>query len=251
MQNDLALVSVGSLISLVLALLTFGGWAKAIALVPMVLFLPGYALAAAMFPPGSIPRSERCVYIVGLSVGAATLGGLLWQLVLNLDRNTWAVLLTLVTLVGCAVAWRGRAASTSPKREIAMPSLPRVGPLTALAVLAALALAIAAVNIAIDGIERQRGMSHFSSLWMVPRSEEAGSIEVGVWNHMGNPHQFRLSVERKGAPLRTWNLRLGPDQRLQRVLSAAELPGRGMLVVTLYRDGKLYRRTKLDTGVGA
>jgi hypothetical protein len=251
MQNDLALVSIASLISLVLAVLSFGGWAKVIALTPMVLFLPGYALAAAMFPPGSIPRTERFVYIVSLSVGTAALGGLLWQLVLDLDRTAWAVLLTLVTLVGCAVAWRGRAGSTSPKRAISMPRLPRVGPLTALALLAALALVVAAVNIAIDGIERQRGTSHFSSLWMVPRSEEAGSIEVGVWNHMGNPHQFLLSVERRGEPLRTWSRRLGPDQRLQRVLSAAELPGRGVLVVTLYRDGKLYRRTKLVTGVGA
>ena len=75
-SRDLAVVCLGAIASLVLMALPFDGLVKALLLVPMVLVLPGYALSAALFPPSTLTRAERLVYTFALSVGAASLGGL-------------------------------------------------------------------------------------------------------------------------------------------------------------------------------
>jgi hypothetical protein len=252
--GDLALASAAAIASLVLALLPAGGLAWEVALVPLVLVLPGYALAAAMFGPGTIARAERLVYTVSLSVGAAALSGLFWQLWLGLDRLAWASLLTAVTLLACAVAQRRRLAP--PRREPKrLPQLPRPNWPTALAIVAAVAIAVVAVDTAAEGLEDQRGMSHFSSLWIVPDADQGGSLEVGVWNHLGAAHDYRILVDRGGIVLRDRRLRLGPHQQLQMTLAAPELigseiPSKELVVVTLYKDGVPYRRTEFDAGVG-
>lgn len=252
--GDLALASAAAIASLVLAALPVGGPAREIALVPLVLILPGYALTATMFGPGTIPRAERLVYTVSLSVGAAALGGLFWQLWLGLDRLAWVSLLTAVTLLACATAQRRRLAP--PRREPKrLPRPPRPGWPTALAIVAAVALAVVAVNTASEGLESQRGMSHFSSLWIVPAADQDGSLEVGVSNHLGAAHDYRILVDREGIVLRDRRLRLGPHQQLQMTLAAPELigpevPSKKLVVVTLYKDGVPYRRTEFETGVG-
>ncbi len=60
-SRDLTRVQAASLVSLVLMVLPFGGLLKELALVPLALILPGYAISAAMFMPGSITRGERLV----------------------------------------------------------------------------------------------------------------------------------------------------------------------------------------------
>jgi uncharacterized membrane protein len=248
---DLAVTAVAALASFALALLPFGGTVKEIALVPLALALPGYAFVAAMFPPGTISRAERLVYTVCLSIGAAVLCGLFWQLLFELDRFTWALLLTLATLIASAVAQRRRIASPRPVR---LRAAPRPGLPTVLAMVIAIAVAVEAISLAADGLENQHGGSRFAALWIVPGPDD-GSVDVGVSNHLGATHEYRLRIDRGGMVLRNLRLRLGPHQHLQTTLSASELvspalPGKRQVVATLYKDGTIYRRTELQTGGG-
>lgn len=238
-----------SLALLILMVLPLGGLARNIALVPLVLVLPGYAISLAMFGPGAISRGERIVYTLSLSVAVAALGGLFWQLLFGLDRMAWAFLIVAIVLVAAWVAQRRNVPRPSRATERRTSRL-RVGLPTALAMLAALVLAIVAIDIAADGLRDQRAESHFSSLWIVPQGPNEDSVEIGVWNHQGSVYTYRLSVDRAGIPVWLWEGRLGAHKRKQVVLGLDEIPGAGPVVVTLYKDGALYRRTELETGVG-
>ena len=246
---DLAVVCAASLLCAVLVALPLGGLVSGLLLVPLVLVLPGYALAAALFPPGTIPREERLVYIFALSVGATALGGLLWQLAFKLEQATWVLILVLVTLAAAAVALRRRAVARTPLQTPHLPSLPRPGAATALALLAAVTLTVLAVRSATAGLQDQRGEAHFSGLWAVPTG--AGGIETGVSNHQGAVHRFGLFVEREGVVLRGWKRRLGATQSEAFSLDPSQLTGRGPVTVSLFRDGELYRRVEIQTGAEA
>lgn len=248
-SRDLVLVAGGALASLFLMALPIGGVATALALVPLVLFLPGYALAAAMFPATTLARTERAAYSFALSVSASALGGLVWQLAFGLDRLTWALILAAVTLAGCAVARRRRAAQ-APRQRRPRARLPRLDRPTALAAVIAAALAIAAVRTAIDGLQQQRAESNFSSLWVMPREDGSGAIEVGVSNHQSAVHYYRLHVGAARRTLQTWEGRLGSRAQEQLILDPA-IPPEAKIVVSLFRDGRLYRRVELQAGVGA
>jgi uncharacterized membrane protein len=255
-SRDLALVAAGTLVSLILIALPFEGFVKAMALLPMVLFLPGYALAAALFPDRRSPgRAERAIYVFALSVAAASLGGLVWQFAFELTRASWAFLLGAITLAGCEVARRRRRAPgairsrSHPSRWRRGERALRLDAPTAITVLIGVGAAVAAVVIATDGLQEQRAEARFSALWAVPLDSTSGAVEVGVLNHQGTVHDYRLEVEAAGREIQQWRGRLGSRERKRVVLPAGTLPP-GTLVFSLYRDGSLYRRTELHTGTG-
>lgn len=249
-SRDLTRVKAASLASLFLMVLPFGGLPKALALVPLVLVLPGYAISAAMFMPGSITRGERLAYTLSLSVGAAAIGGLAWQLLFGLSRASWAFVLVAIALVAARIARRRRAAmsSDSAKRR---SRLPRLGLPTALAILAAVVLTVVAVNVAIEGMRDQRAESHFSSFWALPHGPSGKSVEIGVQNHQGAVYVYRINVTRAGIPVWLWKGRLGAHKLKQVVLNFRGIPSAAPLVVTLYKSGVPYRRVELQPGSGA
>ena len=88
----------------------------------LVLGLPGYALEAALFEPGSLTTSLRLLMMVGLSLAAGVIGGLaLYWTPLGLQTGTWYVWLASITVGACLVGFvrfpahpSGQAASSSP-----------------------------------------------------------------------------------------------------------------------------------------
>lgn len=253
-SRDLLLVAAASLASLGLMAIPVDGLVKALLLVPAVLVLPGYAISRAIFPFGRLPGEERLVYTFALSVGAAALGGLVWQLAFDLDRFTWAAVLTAITLLSCGIAQRRRA-TPKARRERGRfgsraDSLPRLDLPTGVALLAAVAIAVAAVAVAADGLREERAESHFSALWIAPESP-TGGVKVGVWNHQGAVHEYRLTVEAAGKTIDEWRGHLGAHQNKQLALAPLAFFPEERLVVSLYRDGALYRRAALEGEVGA
>ena len=130
--GDLTAVAGLALAGLALALIPVPGPVRTAAVLPLLLILPGYALAAALFRPGEISRELRMVLSVALSVGVTALGGLLVQLVVRLDRPVWAALLTGVTLLAIAIAL-DRRDGMSPDSEETRLRLPRIGVATVVA----------------------------------------------------------------------------------------------------------------------
>jgi uncharacterized membrane protein len=249
--RDLAAVVALALVGLLVSLLPVAGWVKAVALLPLVLILPGYALAAALFPPGVIGRDDRLVFTVAFSVGASALGGLLLQVALRLDRPVWAALLFSLTVLACAVALMRRDGTPGDHQVSSRP--PRVGALSVAAILAAAAIAGWGIAIATRGVHRQLDNSQFSLLWVVPQRGGAGTggeapVSVGISNQEGRDASYLLRVRRDGVTLRDWRIHLVADQQWQRGLAASTISGSGPLLVQLYRGGELYRHAQLRIG---
>lgn len=250
-SRDLVVACALAALGLVVSLVSPGGWLQVVTLTPLVLVVPGYALAAAFFPPGFVTRDERAVLTVSFSVGAWALGGLLTQLVVGLDRVAWILLAVSITTVASAVAQARRdGLSTSPTAPVRLG-----GPLPAAAAyLAAIAIAGLAVAIAAGGQSRQLSSSHFSVLWLLPQGPPSGyagdhpatqPVVVGARSHEDRALTYRLQVTRNGRTVSQWELRLKPGQRWQARLPGPAIAGGGPLVASLFRDGALYRRVAL------
>lgn len=242
---DLLAVAGLAAISALAALASPPSWLEAVMLLPLALALPGYALAAAFFPPGTIPVAQRFVHSFVLGVSAAGIG-LLLQLFVALDRTAWATLLLGLTLAACAVALSRRWAAAPAKRRA--PGRPRLPLLAALIAALGLAGAGASVAIAVDGVREQQSRQVFASLWAAPAHEEAAApVEVGVRNH-GGPSDYKLAVSVAGKVVQTLPARLGGRPEWQTVLAPPVTWSTESLLITLMHRGRLYRSLELNVG---
>src|SRR4051794_9717466 len=107
---DLVVVAALAVAQLGLAFVSnFEGPLRVAVGLPAVVFAPGYALTAAVWPRGGLTSAERFALSLGLSLSLATLGGLaLYATGVGLWPIPWAVLLGVPTLIGSQVAIRRR-----------------------------------------------------------------------------------------------------------------------------------------------
>lgn len=248
-SRDLVAVVATALLGLIVALIHVGGWIEVVALLPLVLVLPGYALAAALFGPGAIPLAERTVYVVALSLTATGLGGIITQLVLSLDRLVWAVVLFLVTLAASRLAQRRRDQRPNNLREPHL-DLPSFNPLSVAVVLAALAISGWAVSIAGNNAKQTRHDAHFTELWVLPveattADTEQGGVTIGVSNHEGHAVSYRVRVAQRGASLAARSIRVQGGRNRQIRIVAPAISAADPLQVTLLRKGQVYHRAFL------
>src|SRR4249919_523027 len=103
---DLVICSALAAVAMTLALLVPEiGQARALVGLPLVLFVPGYALTAAAFPAGRLGTIERLLFSVGASLALAALAGLLLQwTALGLRPAAWVIALGNLTLVASLIA---------------------------------------------------------------------------------------------------------------------------------------------------
>jgi uncharacterized membrane protein len=248
-SRDLIAVLALALLGLVLALIPGGGWVEGALLSLLVLILPGYALAAAFFQPGAIPAAERTVYTVALSIAVAGLGGVLTQIVFNLDRGVWVALLLAATVAACWAAQRRRELlpldSAAPRFQ-----LPGISPLAIAATLVAIGIAATAFGIAVNGTSDSRADAHFAELWVLsqpgasPSSAEPG-VSIGVGNHEGRSVSFLVRAARGAKVLARWKVHLARGDRWQTSLRTPPLSAAKPLRVTLLREGRVYREAFL------
>ncbi len=247
--GDLTVVAGLALAGLALALIPVPGPVRTAALLPLLLIVPGYALAAVIFRPGEISGELRMVLSVALSIGVTVLGGLLVQLVVRLDRPVWAALLAGVTLLAVAIALRRRDAMPADSEETRL-ALPRIGIAAVIGVLAATAIAGWAIAIATEGVHRQLNRSHFSSLSLVPgdSSAIASPVRIGVSNHEGKAIAYRVTVKRGAQTIERWRFRLAANQDWQAQLTASAISGTGPLIGRLDGGRRPYHRVVLHLG---
>ena len=245
---DLAGTVALALVGLLVALLPADAWIRAIFLLPMVLALPGYAAAAAMFPPGTLPSAERAVYVVALSVALTTLCGVIVQLVLSLERSVWAVALFSVIAAASWIAVerreRGGAVWTPPR------AVHRLDPRSVVVVALAVAITGWSISISSEGARKARDEVDFSELWVLPRepADEPGArrtVSIGVKNHEGSPISYRVRVTHAGKRLAAWRIRLADGRRWQASLPAPQISPSDPLEVELLRGGQVDRRAYL------
>ena len=209
-------------------------------LAALALGASGYAICAALFPPGALEEEERWAYSFVFAISAAALGGLLVQLFFDLGRGAWVAIAVATTLGAAAVAWRRRGWRRPSARKAAR-RLP-AGALWALGFGAAAAIACGAVAIATSGVREQHSRQRFASLWAVPHGER---VEAGVWNH-GGPARYELAVSSAGKPVERLQLHLGPDQHWSALLGPGVSVLSGETTIVLYHGRLAYRSVALN-----
>jgi uncharacterized membrane protein len=245
MRRDLTLVVALACLAFVAALLSAPVLVRAVLLVPLVLALPGYALAATLFPPGSISPAERGVYAVGLSIAVTAIGGLLIQLVLGLDRDIWAAFLAAVTI---AAAARGLRDGERERMTFSLAKVPRSLPVAIAVFLAAAVIAAMAIASAGNGLRDAQAKIHFTDFWMIPDrvgGPTAESFTVGLRSHEGRVTHYTVRLSSQGSPLATEYLTLRAGQQWERSFPVVNELQRVPVLAKLSRDGLPYRSLDL------
>lgn len=244
-STDLRAVAVLAILGALVALISLPVWAQAVLLGPLALALPGYAIAAALFPPGAVQRGDRFVYAFVFSVSAAVLGMLVLQLVIDVHRTAWVCLLLAITLASAAIAWRRRRGLPIPAARPA--ARPPGGAVWILACLAAVGLAFGAIALASEGVRKQQAQQAFASLWAVPTGGPKSDkpVRVGVFNH-GGPASFRLEVKIEDEPVASIPVRLGDRQEWRQTLPPPVTSSSPSLNVALVSRSERYRTVELN-----
>ncbi len=202
---------------------------------PLALFLPGYAIAAAIFARNRIERRQFLLFSVGLSLAVLALGAL----VLNYGPGgvrgwSWALLLFLVVLGCCRGAALRRPRGARAPVSWALPR-PNVGQ-TALLAGGGLAL-VAAVVLAFTPLAATNATG-FTEMWISPLPGDNG-VRVGIGSAERDDSSYRLVVNFGGSREVTRRLELEPGQR--QVLALGESAAASSLVpvpvtATLFKE---------------
>jgi Protein of unknown function (DUF1616) len=245
-HRDLVNASLAAVLCALVAALVPVALIRVIAALPLALYLPGFALVAAVFDGEELAPLKRLTIEVGASLMVLVLAAFVLNVFpFGLTTASWAVLLPLVVLVACAVAGRRRA--RKPRRS--RPSFASFGrPSTRTAVLVAAAALIAVASIALA--QKPLPAKHadgFTALWMLPTHAGSRALLVGVQSNEQDPASYRLRIDTGGgSQSRTYPVKLDPgEEKTFAVKVAPGSSGRTHVVASLYRAGspdRLFRR---------
>jgi Protein of unknown function (DUF1616) len=160
---------------------------------PLTLFLPGYAIAAASFARRPLPWPMLLLLSLALSLSVLALGALLLNYVPGGIRETsWVLLLLLVILNGCRVAALRRP--PAPEGAITWPR-PRPSRPQALLLGGGGLAALAALILAMTPLPADNALG-YTELWISTRDNgTAGTVaRIGVRNQEQREVSYFLRV---------------------------------------------------------
>jgi Protein of unknown function (DUF1616) len=242
--SNLALVAGLTVIAAVALFLGESGLpAQSLFAMPLVLFVPGYAISLALFRRNTITTAERLLFALGLSLSVVAAGGLIvnytgW----GLELNTWLVWIVGVSLAGSAIALLKRreplvvvtrSSFTWPaRRDLVLFGFAGVS------VLAALALARMPAP--------AQGSVGYTALWMVPnQTAHPDAVELGVISSEFTTTRYDLQLKRNDQLIREWkDIVLRPGDRWTANASLPSTSGSEKVEAFLYRASnptQLYR----------
>jgi len=232
---------------------------------PLVLFLPGYALTLAIFAKRPIERPQTLLLGLGLSLSVLALGALpLNYAPSGIGPVSWAVLLLVITLGACAAAALRRPETPAPntadrtaevKRFLPLWRGQRVAPTGASGIGVGLVLgglACTAAALVLTFSTTSAGQADgYTALWLLPptpRDAVAGGARVGVDSEEQTRTAYRLQVqvgERADEIVRSFSLAPGETKVLkltpQPPPAGTPIPVRAKLFLER-KPGDVYRR---------
>ncbi len=216
----------------------------------LVLVVPGYAIASALFPKRRFGRLEILVFSLGLSMAVAALGGL----VLNwtpwgLGAGSWTLFLSVITLGAGAIALarRGGAPALPTMPAIAFRSMAHPTQSAGLFMVSAALLLALALRVAVTGVVQQPYQG-FTQLWLLPvHKGNLGAVRLGVVNRESAMTSYRLRLMAGGRAVREWSIHaLKPNGTWQATVTlSSKLQPAQRVEATLYRANSprlVYRR---------
>jgi len=243
-HGDLRLLTWGSLLCAIVALVLPWPAISLLFVAPLALFAPGYAIVAAAFARRPLDRPRLLVLSLALSLAVLALGGLFLNYLGGIHAGTWAILLLLV-VVGCCrtAALRRDRPSERLRLHPPKPGWPKLG--LALGGLAAVAAALVLASATLPA----KSAVGYTELWIVPELESEGSEAlVGVKSEEQQTTEYDLGV-RIGKQLVKRSFVLAPgEETTVRVGPPVALTGSTVPVVaTLLLDSDpshVYRRVE-------
>jgi hypothetical protein len=239
---DLTRASVAAVVCALAAALVPWELIRIVAALPLTLFLPGYAIVAVSFPAHEMAPPKLWTLSVGVSLMVLVVGAVLLNAFpFGLTTASWASLLVVVVLAGCAGAAlrRGR-----PQRRRANWRGWRPAPRQAALWGAAAVIAIAAVAIAQRPLPANNAEG-FAALWLLPADNQEDAVQVGVLSSEQDPASYRLQVEVGEGRTKTFRVSLDPGEEETFEVPVPSGGGRTHLVASLYRSEEprhLFRR---------
>lgn len=182
---------------------------------PLVLLLPGYTLAAALFPNHTLRGPERVVLSLGVSlVVTALLGFVLNLSPAGLTPVAWVVWLGSLTLAASGVAMLRRPGYLRLDRPPVYTGLDLgSGVLFGLAAL----LVILSLQAVRSAALQQDASDTFTELWVLPNGDAASNaLRIGVHNVEGRTLSYGVKVVTGDTTLNEWpSITLQPAETWQ------------------------------------
>jgi uncharacterized membrane protein len=160
---------------------------------PLALYLPGYAVATAMFAPRRMNAVPSLVFSVGLSLVVLVIGGVaLNYLPGGIRRASWDVLLAITVTVACSIAWmrRLKEPSASWRSALRLPSIAVIG-----VMVAGLIAAAAAISLAFIPLHAKKVRGYTQLWWQPAQIQHETGIRVGITCDEHKRTAYRLTVE--------------------------------------------------------
>jgi uncharacterized membrane protein len=225
---------------------------RLIGALPLVLFLPGYAITAALFPPRSLGILERLLFSLGLSVSVTALAGLVLNLTpWGLQTSTWAMALAGIVLLASIIAWRRRrdAAIISVPVDLKFKLRFRDGLLLSLAVvITGTAIGLSRLPVAPNNV------AGYTELWMIPaETGNSTDFRLGITSAEFTETRYRLQVSAGDQVVQAWpELNLKPGEAWETTIGLqSNQVVTGTIEAALYRlddPATIYRHVKVWRG---
>jgi hypothetical protein len=185
---------------------------------PLLLFLPGYAITVATFGRTRLDGAQVILLSLALSLSTVSLGALvLYLLPWGLRSSSWSLLAASVVWAGCAIAALRRAGTGEQRRSVVF-GLRRIRARDVALLVGAAMIAAAAIAFARTPLPAADAQG-YSSLWLLPRSpQRASTLEVGVRSEELSRTRFRLVVRSGTRSVYSRRLGLAPGESWQQTI---------------------------------
>ncbi len=214
--------------------------------ISLVLFVPGYALLAALVPGYELRVLERALFVIGSSIALAVSGGVLLNATpWGLNANTWAWLLSSITLGASAVAWKRRVVRAAPHAGS------RVSFRWDEAWLMGCAVVLAALAFFVNQLPAPaRGDEGYTLLWIQPdRAADLKRVQIGIQSSELARTRYTLQLQVAGETVQEWDsLELQPGETWQVHAQVFSMTNAANIQAVLYRadtPNSVYRHVSL------
>lgn len=166
---------------------------------PLVLFLPGYAILRAVLPEARSTLAGA-VFAIGLSIAVTVFSGFVLHSLRAMNPVAWAFVFCVITVAAsCVACFRSPPIAADEARY--WPHLQRR---QALMLIGAAVIAAGAVVLAQQGALARREFA-YTEFWMVPTPQVHGSVTIGFKNaeEQSNSYDVEVMLDEKAVAL--WN----------------------------------------------
>jgi hypothetical protein len=244
-HRDLARAALAAVLCALVAALVPVGIVRVIAALPLTLYLPGFALVAAIFDGEQLAPLKRVTIEAAASLIVLVLGAFVLNVFpFGLTTGSWAVLLAAFVVIACFAAARRRGAKEPVRRPLFGAARPSIR--TALLFGAAILIGAASIALAEKPLPAKHAVG-YTALWMLPTDAEEEALVVGVQSNEQDPAAYRLRISSSGGSRpQTFRVALDPgEERTFEVEVPDRSTGATHVVASLYREGgpeRLFRR---------